>query len=99
MTERPDLAALVAAIPDDQLPAVLVLLAARLAQRPAPVPHGPPPEDRLVTIDEAAERLGVTKDWLRRRPELAFTVRLSEGVVRYSAQGLAAFIRQHRPGR
>ena len=53
--------------------------------------------DRLLTIDEASVRLGVTRDWLRRRPRLPFVVKLSEGVVRYSASGIACFIVQHCP--
>lgn len=53
--------------------------------------------DHLLTIDEAAARLGVTRDWLRRRPRLPFVVKLSEGVVRYSARGIARFIAHHCP--
>lgn len=56
-----------------------------------------PPHDRLLTIDEAAARLAVAKNWLRRRSELPFVVRLSEGNVRYSEQGIERFIqRRHR---
>jgi predicted DNA-binding transcriptional regulator AlpA len=66
-------------------------------------PKGAPPRaaaaeaDRLLTIDEASERLGVTRDWVRRRSRLPFVVKLSEGVVRYSASGIACFIAQHCP--
>ena len=52
--------------------------------------------ERLLTADEAAQRLGVTKDWLRRRSALPFVVKLSEGVVRYSATGIARYIAQHQ---
>jgi hypothetical protein len=55
-------------------------------------------EDRLLEIDEAATVLAVTEDWLRRRPQLPFRVPLSEGVVRYSAAGIARFISE-RQGR
>jgi predicted DNA-binding transcriptional regulator AlpA len=53
-------------------------------------------EDRLLKIDEAAARLGVTEDWIRRRPQLPFRVPLSEGVVRYSVTGIARFIAQRQ---
>src|SRR5207253_3187590 len=52
--------------------------------------HGEP--DRLLSVDESAERLGVTRDWLRRRPDLPFVAKLSEGVVRYSARGIDRWI-------
>lgn len=52
--------------------------------------------DHLLTIDEAAARLATTRDWLRRHHDLPFVVRLSEGQVRYSAQGVEAFIRHGR---
>ncbi|MFN8545850.1 MAG: helix-turn-helix domain-containing protein [Candidatus Binatia bacterium] len=92
MTPGTDLAALVAAVSDEQVPALLALVAARLAQAKAPAAHGPPPEDRLVTIDEAAERLGTSKDWLRRHKALPFRVEVSPGQVRYSVAGLERFI-------
>jgi hypothetical protein len=49
-------------------------------------------QDRLLSAGEAAARLGVTKDWLRRRPHLPFVVKLSDGVVRYSSVGIDRFI-------
>jgi hypothetical protein len=49
--------------------------------------------DRLLTIDQTAERLGVPEGWLKKRPDLPFRVVLSEGTVRYSAEGIAAYIR------
>jgi hypothetical protein len=53
-------------------------------------------EDRLLSADEAAARLSVTKDWLRRRPHLPFVVKLSDGVVRYSSVGIDRFIAKHQ---
>jgi hypothetical protein len=52
-------------------------------------------DDRLLTIDQAAAKLGVTEDWLRRRPRLPFAVKLSNGVVRYSARRLDLFVAAH----
>jgi hypothetical protein len=56
--------------------------------------------DRLLTVDQAATRLGTTEDWLRRRrAALPFVVRLSEGQVRYSAKGIERFIAARMGGR
>lgn len=49
-------------------------------------------EDRLLTVDQAGERLGVTRDWLRHRTDMPFIVRLSAGVVRYSSRGIDQYI-------
>ena len=91
------------AVPAAEVPALLAMVAAeqvRLAALQGALAarlvgsngngHGEP--DRLLTVDEAAERLGVTKDWLRRRPELPFVVKCSEGVVRYSSRGIEHWI-------
>jgi hypothetical protein len=107
VASRPDLAAAladpaqVADLPAEALPALLAQLvavqtamAARLALVVPAASNGD--HDRLLTIEEASERLAVTKDWLRRRPKLPFIVKLSEGVVRYSARGIAAFIARHQ---
>jgi predicted DNA-binding transcriptional regulator AlpA len=75
-----------------RLAAVEGAVAARLLAAGAPQAQ----PDRLLTIDEAAEQLGVTKDWLRRRSTLPFVVKLSDGVVRFSAAGIARFIAQHQ---
>jgi len=92
----------VALVPVHHLPALLTRLAAVQARLAAiggvvaarlltagPSQAGP---DRLLTAAEAAQRLGVTKDWLRRRVTLPFVVKLSEGTVRYSSAGIDAFI-------
>jgi len=52
-----------------------------------------PEGDRLLTAEQAAELLNTTKDWLRRHgSRLPFTVRLSDGQVRYSSKGIQRFI-------
>jgi excisionase family DNA binding protein len=49
-------------------------------------------EDRLLTVEEAAERLAVSTDTLYRKArEMPFTVRIG-GNVRFSAQGISRFI-------
>jgi hypothetical protein len=89
----------VAALPRDQLLAVLLRLAAlqtavgaRLAAGDRHRQHDGDGRDHLLGIEDAAKRLAVTPDWLRRRGHLPFVVKLSDGVVRYSAAGITRFI-------
>ena len=79
-------------IPDiiGELERVKALLWARLAV-PTAQSNGAG-EDRLLGVEQAAERLGVTENWLRHRSELPFVVKLSEGVVRYSSRGIDRWI-------
>jgi excisionase family DNA binding protein len=91
----------VEAIPASQIPALLTQLstlqtamAARLIAEEKVAPQG----DNLLTIEEAAARLGVSADWLYRRTRnLPFVVRVGRH-VRCSASGLDRFIRS-RMGR
>lgn len=56
-------------------------------------------EDHLLTVDDAAAKLCVTKDWLYRRAKsLPFTIRPSPGKLRFSLRGIERYIRQ-RQGR
>ena len=88
-------------LPVEALPALLLGLAAvqtRAAARLRLHSRNPTPArtpDRLLRAQEAADRLSVTPQWLRRRATLPFVVRLSDGVVRYSERGLERFIRVH----
>ena len=93
-----------AEVPTDAIPALLAQLAAEqarvsaletaLAARLADEAAGTdgPHADQLLTVEEAAAKLGTTRDWLRRHPHLPFVVRLSPGQVRYSAKGIERFI-------
>jgi excisionase family DNA binding protein len=55
------------------------------------------PEDRLLTVDEAATRLRVTKDWLyHHRKELPFAVKLGRRVLRFSAVKLERYLEARR---
>lgn len=57
------------------------------------------PEDRLLTVEEAASRLGTSEDWLyRHAPKLPFTVRLAPRQLRFSSQGIERYLRT-RQGR
>ncbi len=58
----------------------------------------PSESDRLLTVKEAADRLGISRDWVYRHAEkLPFTVRLGSRLL-FSAQGIERYIRQ-RQGR
>lgn len=97
----------VAEIPPDRVPALLgeierlrATLWARLT-----TPAGgngqpdPPAEDRLLSVTEAAEKLGLTEDYLYRHAKtLPFTVRVGPRQLRFSLRGIERYIRQ-RQGR
>lgn len=56
-------------------------------------------EDRLLTVEEAASRLGTSEDWLyRHAPKLPFTIRLAPRQLRFSSQGIERYLRT-RQGR
>jgi len=67
---------------------------------PAPQ-HSLASEDRLLTVEEASQKLGVTKDYLYRHADhLPFTVRVGLRQLRFSLHGMERYIRQRtiRPG-
>jgi predicted DNA-binding transcriptional regulator AlpA len=55
-------------------------------------------EEKLLVADEAASRLGTTKDWIYRQRRLPFAVKLGKRMTRYSASGISKWIR-NREGR
>ena len=55
-------------------------------------PAGNGTGDQLLSIEQAMERLSVTKDWLRRHPGLPFVKHLSPGVVRFSGKGIEKWL-------
>jgi hypothetical protein len=73
-----------------------VLAAAQLAlvvnggrtEAPAPIEG-----DKLLVIEEAAAKLGVTRDFLYRHKDLPFRVSVAPGQVRFSLKGIEKFIR------
>ena len=92
-------------IPVDSIPGMLaqlgglqVILSARLIDSEGHASGNGNPEDRLLGVTEAAEKMGVTKNWFYRRTgKLPFMIRLGRQ-VRYSEKGIERFIRQ-RTGR
>jgi excisionase family DNA binding protein len=54
--------------------------------------------DRLLTVDEAAEQLTVSRKWLYRHAKtLPFTKRLSAKTIRFSERGLRSWLAQQGP--
>ncbi|HUF77150.1 MAG TPA: helix-turn-helix domain-containing protein [Longimicrobiales bacterium] len=65
------------------------LQASSAPQAPTPTSNGNGKADHLLTAQQAAERLGVSKRWVYRKAEsLPFTRRLSGGTLRFSERGL-----------
>lgn len=63
------------------------LQAVEVAPAPTPSTNGGP--DKLLTAEEAAERLSVDKRWVYRKADsLPFTRRLGTGTLRFSSRGL-----------
>jgi excisionase family DNA binding protein len=105
----PNLAALVedpgrvANVPSSRIPALLSQLSALQSAMAARLMSADreetaPAEDTLLTVDQAAERLGVSKDWLfRRSRSLPFVVRLGRH-LRFSSRGIERYL-HHRTGR
>jgi excisionase family DNA binding protein len=76
-----------------QLSAIQASMAARLLITSQEKPDGADGE-ALVTIDEAAVRLGVSVDWLyRRTKKMPFVVRVGHRHVRFSSSGIDRYIR------
>jgi excisionase family DNA binding protein len=70
-------------------------LVGRILAAPAGEPRGTDGtgEDRLLDVDEAAQRLGTSTDYLYRHSrKLPFTVRIGSR-LRFSARGIERFIR------
>lgn len=84
-----------------QLSAIQSSLAARLVSSQAfgnPPPAASSEPDHLLTVQEAAAKLGVSEDWLyRRAAKLPFTVRLGPRRLRFSAR--RSIWRDNRPAR
>ncbi len=93
----------VASVPPTRIPALLSQLSAvqsAMAARLVSADRGEPmsTEDTLLTVDEAAKRLGVSKDWLfRRSRRLPFVIRLGRH-LRFSSRGIERYLR-NRTGR
>jgi hypothetical protein len=83
------------AIPRNKIAAVIAALAARLLSEPeesAPAPEAA--GDSLLTVEQAAAKLGVTPEWLYRRGKrLGLAVKLGDGTLRFSSVALGLYIK------
>ncbi len=76
-----------------------VLVSVQATAPPAPAPIGNElGRDRLLTAEEVAERLNVTKDWVwdhssRKSPFLP-VIRIGDGTLRYRASKIDEFINE-----
>ena len=96
---RPELAnvlELARTVPVEELPALIGALAEITATAqvrlltPSPVPG----RDQLLTVEECAERMRVSTDWLyRAHRRLSFTRRVGTA-LRFSANGLDAYLKR-----
>jgi predicted DNA-binding transcriptional regulator AlpA len=66
-------------------------LAARHA--PAPAPPAAPASDRLLDVNEAAAKLGMSRSQLYRRKDLPFRVKVGPGQLRFSLLGIERWLR------
>jgi predicted DNA-binding transcriptional regulator AlpA len=90
-----DLLTTLDAIPRELLPAAIARLAAR-AMEPAPVVEVPEPNGsgELLTADDVAKRLHVSRRWVYRHARDLFAVRLSEAKVRFTEAGIDKYLRK-----
>jgi hypothetical protein len=78
------------ALPRDQLPAALARIAARLLEVP------PPTTGRMLTPDDVAARFRVNRRWVYRHADQLGAERLSDRVMRFPEDGLAARVARLR---
>jgi len=68
-------------------------MVAQRSPRSVPEDH----EDRLLSIDEAAVRLGVSRFWIYRNAKgLPFARRIGPRALRFSSKGIARYLEQRR---
>ncbi len=73
------------------------VLLSRVLSSSAKTPEASSPEDRLLTVEEAARIARVSKRWLyARASNLPFTRKLSHKVVRFSEAGLRKWLAMRR---
>jgi hypothetical protein len=85
------------ALPLDALPGTIAQLAALQARAAMRLVQPPlTPLDRLLDLETAAARLATTPDWLVRQKDISFRVEVSGGQVRFSEQGIEAWISARR---
>jgi predicted DNA-binding transcriptional regulator AlpA len=85
---------------DVVLERLATLLAERIAARLENGRVPDPPEDHLLDARAAAERLGVSISWLKRRAStLPFSRKLSGKITRFSSRGIDRYLATRGGGR
>jgi hypothetical protein len=82
-----------------QLAALQAAVAARLAEMMPINPTIAIAEDKLLTIPGAAERIGMSADYLYRHPELPFIRRVGRRSLRVSSLALERWLANRGRGR
>jgi predicted DNA-binding transcriptional regulator AlpA len=60
--------------------------------------HGAPAEDRLLTVEQAAQMLSLSPDWLyRHAKKLPFARKLGPKMLRFSHQGMLKWLESRKP--
>jgi hypothetical protein len=86
-----------------QLSAILLSAGARLSGsadgQGQEASSAPDPDDRLLSVNEAAIRLNVNRRWLyANHHRLPFAKKLSRKALRFSERGLERWLQRGRPG-
>lgn len=84
MPNLPDILAAISALDRDQLPALMLAIAARMAEAKSTLA---PIDDELLDVHEAAQLLGVSPSWLHHRPQLPFRRKIG-GKLKFSRLGI-----------
>lgn len=95
MTPPADLLAALDAIPREHIAAAIVRLAAR-AMAPVELTTPTAPAGKLLTPDEAAARLGVSRRWIYRHAKTLGAVRLSRRQLRVPEAGVERLLARKR---
>jgi predicted DNA-binding transcriptional regulator AlpA len=102
LAAQPDLAADLPPEVADAISRTCVLALAAITLRvgrSAIAPAAPPAEDRLLPVEDAAARLGVSRDWLYKHARtLPFTVRVGPRQLRFSVAGLERWMCSRQQG-
>jgi len=86
-----------ASLPLEQIPAALAQLAAVQTALAARLLEANGEKSQLIKIEEAAEKLGCTADWLyRHADEFPFTRRVSRKQLRFDLRGLERYLSSGR---
>jgi predicted DNA-binding transcriptional regulator AlpA len=90
-----DLLAAITTLDSADAPAVMVALAARLAETRKVRPPEALADDDLLDAEAAATFLGVSVSWLYHRPKLPFRVKIG-GKLKFRRSGIERWLKQRQ---